>query len=131
MAYVDRVPFNPPKIAKAMNRPGVGYNRLCVDARTFDDPPQWFCQRENSGEFLRLQFERLPEISRLVTPQKRAKLTSTSGLFRRQSAKIRTLVGAAGGAWRDDQGSYVLAVPRRPHASSMMLRMRENSASLP
>jgi hypothetical protein len=57
--------------------------------QTFDDvPPNGFTSAQNSREFCALRFGRLPEISRFDVPQKRAKLTSTSGLFRRQSGKI-------------------------------------------
>ena len=73
-----------------MNRPVVGYNRLCVDARPLTtSPPNGFASAQNSGEFCALRFGRLPEISRFAVPQKRAKLTSTSRLFRRQSAKFQ------------------------------------------
>ena len=68
-----------------MNRPVVGYNRLCVDARPFDDaPPMVLPARKIQANFAALRFGLLPEISRFTLPEKRAKLTSTSGLFRRQ-----------------------------------------------
>jgi hypothetical protein len=50
-------------------------------------PPNGFASAQNSREYCALQFEQLPETSRFDVPQKRAKLTSTSGLFRRQSAQ--------------------------------------------
>ncbi len=70
-----------------MNRPVVGYNRLCVDARPSTmPPPNGFVRRKIRANFAR-RFGLLPEISRSTVPEKRAKLTLTSGLFRRQSAK--------------------------------------------
>ena len=54
-----------------MNRPVVGYNRLCVDARPFDDAPPMVLPAQNSGEFCALRFGLLPEISRFTLPEKR------------------------------------------------------------
>jgi hypothetical protein len=68
-------------------------------------PPKGFGSAQNSGEFCALRFGQLPEISRFAVPQKRAKLMSISGLFRRQNAQKSNPCGAAGGAWRDGQGS--------------------------